>query len=48
MIFAATASDVSNVIVAGEHIVLDGAHRSIDVAAELRASITELGESRGR
>ena len=48
VIFAATAADVSNVIVAGEHIVLDGAHRSIDVAAELGASIAELGEPRGR
>ena len=36
-VFCATAADVRDVIVGGRRIVRDGAHVSIDVAAELRA-----------
>ncbi len=43
LVFAATAADVTNVIVGGKFIVRDGAHVSIDVAAELRSSIGEIG-----
>jgi cytosine/adenosine deaminase-related metal-dependent hydrolase len=45
IVFAATAADVSNVIVAGEFVVRDGRHVAIDVADELRRSIAELGGS---
>jgi formiminoglutamate deiminase len=38
-IYAATAADVSHVIVDGRTVVADGRHLSIDVAAELRAVI---------
>ena len=41
-VFAAAAADVTDVHVDGCHIVSEGRHRSIDVAAELRASIEEL------
>jgi formiminoglutamate deiminase len=41
-IFAATTSDITGVVIDGDVIVRDGRHRSIDVAAELQASITEL------
>jgi cytosine/adenosine deaminase-related metal-dependent hydrolase len=37
--FAAAAADVTDVFVAGEHVVAGGRHRSIDVAAELADSI---------
>jgi formiminoglutamate deiminase len=43
IVFAATASDVTNVIVGGELIVRDGRHARFDVAAELRQSIAALG-----
>ena len=39
MLFAASAADVRDVFVAGEHVVRDGAHHRIDVAAELERSI---------
>ena len=39
IVFAATAADVTNVIVAGEFVVRDGRHLSLDVADELRRSI---------
>jgi formiminoglutamate deiminase len=39
-VYAATAADVSHVIVDGRPVVADGRHLSIDVAAELRAAIT--------
>ena len=40
VVFAATAADVTNVVVDGRTVVRDGAHVSIDVAAELQATIT--------
>jgi formiminoglutamate deiminase len=39
VVFAASAGDVTDVVVAGEHLVRDGRHRSIDVTAELDAAI---------
>jgi formiminoglutamate deiminase len=39
VVAAATAADVTDVVVGGHHLVADGRHRSIDVAAELRAAI---------
>ena len=41
-VFAASAADVTDVIVDGRRIVADGRHVEIDVAAELHAAITEL------
>jgi formiminoglutamate deiminase len=41
-VFAATAGDVTDVHVDGRHIVAAGSHATIDVAAELDASIKEL------
>ena len=46
VVFAATAADVRQVVVGGEHVVRDGAHRAIDVAAELDRSITDAGRER--
>jgi formiminoglutamate deiminase len=43
VVFAATAADVTNVIVGGELIVRDGRHVRFDVATELRESIAALG-----
>lgn len=40
--FAASAADVTDVIVAGEHVVAGGKHRSIDVEAELADSIAAV------
>ncbi len=45
IVFAASAADVANVIVAGEFVVRDGEHVSVDVARELRASIVTLGDA---
>jgi formiminoglutamate deiminase len=42
IVFAATAADVTNVIVGGEFVVRDGAHVTLDVASELRESIAAL------
>ena len=42
IVFAATAADVTNVIVGGEFVVRDGRHVSMNVAAELRSSIAAL------
>lgn len=42
LVFAATAADVTNVIVGGEFVVRDGKHRGMDVADELRRSIASL------
>lgn len=42
VIFAATSGDVTDVIVDGGHVVVEGRHAGIDVAAELAASIEEL------
>jgi formiminoglutamate deiminase len=47
IVFAATAADVTNVIVGGEFVVRDGAHVTLDVAAELRSSITALAGDDG-
>lgn len=41
-VFAATASDVTNVVVDGRTVVADGRHSSIDVADELQTSIEDL------
>jgi formiminoglutamate deiminase len=38
-VFAAAAGDVRDVIVAGDHVVRDGVHQRIDVAAALQSSI---------
>jgi cytosine/adenosine deaminase-related metal-dependent hydrolase len=45
VVFAATAADVRDVVVGGEHVVRDGAHRSIDVAAELDRSVSDACRS---
>ena len=42
VVFAATAADVTDVVVAGERLVVGGRHRSIDVAAELDAAVRAL------
>lgn len=42
LVFAAGPRDVRNVIVAGETVVKDGAHVSIDVGAELNESIAAV------
>ncbi len=42
--FAATAADVTNVVVGGEFVVRDGRHLRLDVAAELDRSIGDLLE----
>jgi formiminoglutamate deiminase len=42
IVFAASAADVTNVIVGGEFVVRDGAHVTLDVASELRESISAL------
>ena len=39
VLFAASAADVRDVVVAGEHVVRDGVHQRVDVAAELERSI---------
>lgn len=45
IVFAATAADVTNVIVGGELVVRGGEHVRLDVAAELRDSIAALGSA---
>ena len=42
VVFAATASDITTVVVAGETIVSGGAHVRIDAAAELRTALEDL------
>ncbi len=42
VVFAATAADVTDVMVGGRFVVHDGAHVSIDVAAALRDSIAAV------
>jgi formiminoglutamate deiminase len=44
--FAATAADVTDVMVGGEFVVRDGRHRTLDVERELRESIAALGVGR--
>lgn len=39
VVFAASSADVTDVVVGGRHVVTGGAHRSIDVSAELTATI---------
>lgn len=41
-VFAATAADVVNVVIDGKAVVGDGQHHTLDVAAELSASIDDL------
>lgn len=47
IVFAATAADVTNVIVGGEFVVRDGAHVKLDVGRELRESIAALTGDEG-
>ncbi len=42
VVFAATAGDVSHVIVGGRLVVADGVHQTVDVAAELDRSIKQV------
>jgi len=42
VVYAATSGDVSDVVVDGRHVVREGRHCSIDVAAELDASIRDV------
>ncbi|MEO6124502.1 MAG: formimidoylglutamate deiminase [Ilumatobacteraceae bacterium] len=42
VVFAATAADVTDVFVGGRHLVSGGRHLTIDVAAELAASIAAV------
>jgi hypothetical protein len=41
-VFAASAADVSDVIVSGKQLVADGKHVNFDVAAGLAASIAAV------
>jgi cytosine/adenosine deaminase-related metal-dependent hydrolase len=45
VVFAATASDVTDVLIDGRCIVADGCHTGVDTAAALDASIKELIDS---
>ena len=42
VVYAATASEVTDVVISGEHVVEGGRHRSIDVARELDSAIREV------
>jgi formiminoglutamate deiminase len=42
LVAAATAADVTDVVVGGRHVVRGGAHATLDVAAELRAAIAAV------
>ena len=42
VVFAATAADVTDVVIDGRAVVRDGVHCSIDAAAELRAAIAAI------
>ncbi len=42
LVAAATAADVTDVVVAGRHVVRDRRHTSIDVAADLRAAVAAV------
>jgi hypothetical protein len=44
-IYAATAADVSHVVVDGHTVVADGRHVSIDVAPELETTIRAVIEA---
>jgi formiminoglutamate deiminase len=41
-VFASTAADITSVVCSGRELVRDGGHASLDVAAELRASIAQV------
>jgi len=41
VVFAATAADVTHVVVGGTVVVRDGAHTRIDVAAELARELAD-------
>jgi cytosine/adenosine deaminase-related metal-dependent hydrolase len=43
LVFAATAADVTDVVVAGERVVSAGRHRTLDVVDELATAIHTLG-----
>ncbi len=47
IVFAASAADVTNVIVGGEFVVRGGVHARLDVADELRTSIAALSGDDG-
>jgi cytosine/adenosine deaminase-related metal-dependent hydrolase len=42
LVAAATAADVTDVVVGGRHVVRGGVHRGLDVAAALRAAIAAV------
>ena len=42
VIYAATSADVSHLVVAGQPVVVNRTHTSVDVAAELSAAISEV------
>ncbi len=42
IVYSATSTDVSHLVVGGEPVVVDGTHRSIDVEAELAAAIAAV------
>jgi formiminoglutamate deiminase len=42
LVAAATAADVTDVVVGGRHVVRGGAHLAMDVAAELRAAVAAV------
>jgi formiminoglutamate deiminase len=42
LVAAASAADVTDVVVAGRHVVRGGVHEALDVAAELRAAIAAV------
>jgi formiminoglutamate deiminase len=42
LVAAATAADVTDVVVGGRHVVRDGAHTGLDVAAALQAAIATV------
>ena len=45
VVYAATAGDVTDVVVNGRHVVRDRRHCSLDVAAELDASIRAVWDA---
>jgi formiminoglutamate deiminase len=42
VVFAATAADVTHVVVDGRHVVADGRHENLDVPAQLRAALAAV------
>jgi cytosine/adenosine deaminase-related metal-dependent hydrolase len=43
-VFAASAADVTDVVASGIHLVADGKHTNLDVAAELASAIAAVTE----